>query len=460
MTLIQSISGIRGTIGGAPGKNLTPVDTVKFAAAYATWLRREHPGRRLKVVVGRDGRISGAMVSELVAGTLQGCGIDVIALGLATTPTVEMAVTGKGADGGIILTASHNPGEWNALKLLDSAGEFLSAAAGGEILRRAAVEDFDFVGVDGLGTVVEQTSYDQEHIAAVLALPAVDAAAIRKAKFTVVVDGINSVGGVVIPRLLEELGVKAIVLNGVPDGRFAHDPEPLAKNLTEISKLVVAQKADLGIVVDPDVDRLAFISQDGTMFGEEYTLVAVADYLLGRTPGPVVSNLSSSRALRDVARAHGCDYYASAVGEVNVVAKMKETRAVIGGEGNGGVIYPALHYGRDALAGIALFLTLLAESGKTMTALRAGYPEYHMSKNKIALAPGTDVDALLDAVKATYAAEEVDDTDGVKIDFADGWVHLRRSNTEPIVRVYSEGRTPRQADEFAREVMDEIEKRR
>jgi phosphomannomutase len=457
MTLIKSISGIRGTIGGKPGENLTPLDTVKFTAAYATRLRRANPGRRLKVVVGRDGRISGGMVSELVSATLQGCGIDVIALGLATTPTTEMAVSGKGADGGIILTASHNPGQWNALKLLDGAGEFLSGAEGEKILELAEADDYDFVGVDELGRIVENTSYDDEHIRAALNLPSVDREAIRAAGLRVVLDGINSVGGVVIPKLLAALGVQVIELNCTPDGRFAHDPEPLAKNLTDISRLVVEKKAHLGIVVDPDVDRLAFISEDGTMFGEEYTLVAVADYVLSRTPGPVVSNLSSSRALRDTARARGCDYYASAVGEVNVVAKMKEVGAVIGGEGNGGVIYPELHYGRDALVGIVLFLTLLAESGKTMTELRAGYPEYHMSKNKISLAPETDVDALLEAVQATYASEEVNDTDGVKIDFADGWVHLRRSNTEPIVRVYSEGRTPQAAEALARRVMNEVE---
>jgi len=456
MTLIKSISGIRGTIGGPTGDNLTPIDTVKFTAAYATWLRRAYPGRRLRVVVGRDGRSSGAMMSELVAGALQGCGIEVIYVGMATTPTVEMAVAARGADGGIILTASHNPGQWNALKLLNSAGEFISGADGERILALAEADDYDFVGVDELGKLLEKTSFDDEHIAAVLALPLVDRRAIKKAKLTVVLDGINSVGGVVMPKLLKQLGVQVIELNCTPDGRFAHDPEPLAKNLTDISRSVVENGADLGIVVDPDVDRLAFISEDGTMFGEEYTLVAVADYVLAHTPGPTVSNLSSSRALREVTRARGCDYAAAAVGEVNVVAKMKATGAVIGGEGNGGVIYPELHYGRDALVGTALFLTLLAQSGLKMTQLRATYPEFHMSKNKITLSPGTDTDALLAAVKTKYAAEEVDDTDGVKIDFAEGWVHLRRSNTEPIVRVYSEGRTPEQAEALAAGVIDEV----
>ena len=458
MTLIKSISGIRGTIGGTPGENLTPVDVVKFTAAYGTWLKRENPGQRIGVVVGRDGRMSGGMVSELVVGTLLGCGIDVAFLGLATTPTVEMAVIGKQAEGGIILTASHNPKEWNALKLLNGAGEFISGAEGEKILQLAEADDFDFAGVDDLGKLMEKASYDDEHIKAVFHLPLVDYKAIKKAKLTVVVDGINSVGGVVIPKMLKLLGVKVIELNCKPDGRFAHDPEPLAKNLTGISEAVVKNKAKMGIVVDPDVDRLAFISEDGTMFGEEYTLVAVADYILNHTPGPVVSNLSSSRALRDVSKAHGCEYFASAVGEVNVVAKMKEVGAVIGGEGNGGVIYPELHYGRDALVGIALFLTLFVKSGKTMSQLRAGYPEYHMSKNKIALAPEMDVDAILVAVKESYASEKVNDVDGVKIDFADGWVHLRKSNTEPIIRVYSEGRTPEEAEKLAGQVMETIAK--
>ena len=443
MTLIKSISGIRGTIGGPVSENLTPVDVVKFAAAYAGWLKTDRPARRLSVVVGRDARISGEMVAGLVMGALQGCGVDVVDIGLATTPTTEMAVAGFGADGGIIVTASHNPGNWNALKLLNHKGEFLSDADGKEILRLAETEAFDFVAAGDLGRIRERVSYDSEHIRRVLALPLVDVEAVRRAGFRVVVDAVNSVGGVVIPMLLREMGVEVIGLNCEPDGRFAHDPEPLAKNLTEISALVPAERADLGIVVDPDVDRLALINEDGTMFGEEYTLVAVADYVLSHTPGATVSNLSSSRALRDVTRAHGCEYHASAVGEVHVVAKMKEVGAVIGGEGNGGVIYPELHHGRDALVGVALFLTLLARSGRKMTGLRATYPSYFMAKDKIELEPAaTDVvDAMLVRAKSLYASEEIDDTDGVKIDFAEAWVHLRRSNTEPTIRIYSEAAT-------------------
>ena len=443
MTLIKSISGIRGTIGGPVSENLTPVDVVKFAAAYAGWLKTDRPARQLSVVVGRDARISGEMVAGLVMGALQGCGVDVVDIGLATTPTTEMAVAGFGADGGIIVTASHNPGNWNALKLLNHKGEFLSDADGKEILRLAETEAFDFVAAGDLGRIRERVSYDSEHIRRVLALPLVDVEAVRRAGFRVVVDAVNSVGGVVIPMLLREMGVEVIGLNCEPDGRFAHDPEPLAKNLTEISALVPAERADLGIVVDPDVDRLALINEDGTMFGEEYTLVAVADYVLSHTRGATVSNLSSSRALRDVTRAHGCEYHASAVGEVHVVAKMKEVGAVIGGEGNGGVIYPELHHGRDALVGVALFLTLLARSGRKMTGLRATYPSYFMAKDKIELEPGaTDVvDAMLVRAKSLYASEEIDDTDGVKIDFAEAWVHLRRSNTEPTIRIYSEAAT-------------------
>lgn len=456
MTLIKSISGIRGTIGGRVSENLTPLDVVKFSAAYAGWLRQANNGERLKVVVGRDARISGEMVGSLIISTLLGCGIDVIDIGLASTPTTEVAVTGYKADGGIIVTASHNPKQWNALKLLNGRGEFLSDADGKKILELAEAEDFDFAPVDELGVVLERSNYDDEHIRAVLELPLVDVKAIKAAGLRAVVDGVNSVGGVVIPQLLSALGVETVRLNCVPDGQFAHNPEPLAENLTEISEEVVKSGADLGIVVDPDVDRLALINEDGTMFGEEYTLVAVADYVLSQTPGPTVSNLSSSRALRDVTRKHGCDYAAAAVGEVNVVAKMKETGAVIGGEGNGGVIYPASHYGRDALVGVALFLTLLAKSGKKMTELRAGYPAYHMSKNKIELSAGMDVDGILRAVKQKYASEEVNDIDGVKIDFADGWVHLRGSNTEPIIRVYSEGRTPEEAGRLAQQVMEAI----
>lgn len=456
MTLIKSISGIRGTIGGRVSENLTPLDVVKFSAAYAGWLRQANNGERLKVVVGRDARISGEMVGSLIISTLLGCGIDVIDIGLASTPTTEVAVTGYKADGGIIVTASHNPKQWNALKLLNGRGEFLSDADGKKILELAEAEEFDFAPVDELGVVLERSNYDDEHIRAVLELPLVDVKAIKAAGLRAVVDGVNSVGGVVIPQLLSALGVETVRLNCIPDGQFAHNPEPLAENLTEISEEVVKSGADLGIVVDPDVDRLALINEDGTMFGEEYTLVAVADYVLSQTPGPTVSNLSSSRALRDVTRKYGCEYAAAAVGEVNVVAKMKEIGAVIGGEGNGGVIYPASHYGRDALVGVALFLTLLAKSGKKMTELRAGYPAYHMSKNKIELSVGMDVDGILRAVKQKYASEEVNDIDGVKIDFADGWVHLRRSNTEPIIRVYSEGRTPEEAGRLAQQVMEAI----
>ncbi|MDR0954351.1 MAG: phosphoglucosamine mutase [Rikenellaceae bacterium] len=458
MTLIKSISGIRGTIGGGVSENLTPIDIVKFAAAYADWLRGAVPTGRLKVVVGRDARPSGEMVAGLIVSTLLGCGVDVVDIGLASTPTTELAVTGYGAQGGIIVTASHNPKQWNALKLLNARGEFLNDTEGKKILALAEAEAFDFAPVDDLGAVVERTNYDEEHIRAVLELPFVDAEAIRQAKFKVVVDAVNSVGGVVIPQLLAALGVETVCLNCIPDGQFAHNPEPLAENLTEIAARVVQEKTDLGIVVDPDVDRLALINEDGTMFGEEYTLVAVADYVLSQQSGATVSNLSSTRALRDIARTHGVAYAASAVGEVNVVAKMKETGAVIGGEGNGGVIYPASHYGRDALVGVALFLTLLAKSGKTMTALRAGYPPYFMSKNKVQLTPGMDVDGILSAVKQRYAAEEVTDIDGVKIDFADGWVHLRKSNTEPIIRLYSEGTTPAEADRLAQEVMGEIKR--
>ena len=454
MTLIKSISGIRGTIGGVTGDNLTPVDVVKFTSAYASFIRGGAGGGRIRIVVGRDARLSGAMVHSLVVGTLEGCGADVIDAGMCTTPGVEMAVTHYGADGGIILTASHNPRQWNALKLLDSRGEFLNAAAGAEILRMAEAEEFDYPGVDDLGRVVESVAFTARHIADVLSLPLVDVEAVRARRFRVVVDAVNSVGGVAIPALLAELGCEVICMNCEPTGEFAHNPEPLPENLTEIAAAVVRAKADLGVVVDPDVDRLALVSEDGTMFGEEYTLVAVADYVLSKTPGNTVSNLSSSRALRDVTERHGGRYEAAAVGEVNVVAKMKETGAVIGGEGNGGIIYPALHYGRDALVGVALLLTHLAHKGLSMTALRATYPDYHISKNKIELTPATDVDAILVAVKKTYTGaegvEKVTDIDGVKIDFADcRWVHLRRSNTEPIIRIYCEASDRAQADELA-----------
>lgn len=457
MTLIKSISGIRGTIGGTPGDNLTPIDLVKFTSAYARWVRESAPeGKRLQVVLGRDARISGEMAASIVGGTLCACGIDVIDIGLATTPTVEMAVTGKGADGGIILTASHNPKQWNALKLLNARGEFLNDAEGKRVLAYAEGGEETYPEVDALGHVTERGSYDREHIQAVLNLPLVDAGAIRRAGLRVVVDAVNSVGGVVIPALLRELGVEVIELNCTPDGHFAHNPEPLPEHLTEISARVAAEKADLGIVVDPDVDRLALICEDGSMFGEEYTLVAVADYVLGHTPGATVSNLSSSRALRDVTEKHGCRYYAAAVGEVNVVAKMKEVGAVIGGEGNGGVIYPELHYGRDALVGVALFLTQLVGSGLSASQLRASYPAYYISKNKIQLTPQIDVDAVLVRMKERYAHEQVNDIDGVKIDFPTQWVHLRKSNTEPIIRIYSESRDKASADALAEKIIGEI----
>ncbi len=456
MTLIKSISGIRGTIGGKPGEGLSPLDAVKFTAAYAQFLKDRTPGRRLTVVVGRDARISGEMVASLVEGTLMGCGIDVIALGLATTPTVEVAVADKKADGGIILTASHNPKQWNALKLLNERGEFLNDKEGKTILAIAEADSYVFPEVDNLGKIIERTSYDQQHIDAVLALPLVDVAAVRAAKFKVVVDAVNSVGGTIIPQLLKQMGVEVVELNCVPDGQFAHNPEPLPENLTEISAAVVREKANLGVVVDPDVDRLALVNEDGTMFGEEYTLVAVADYVLSKTPGNTVSNLSSSRALKDVTVARGGSYSAAAVGEVNVVARMKEANAVIGGEGNGGVIYPALHYGRDALVGVALFLTLLAKSGKKATELRATYPPYFISKNKIELTPSIDVDDVLRKMKEKYASEQVNDIDGVKIDFPAEWVHLRKSNTEPIIRIYSESATMQQADALAQKIIADI----
>ena len=457
MTLIKSISGIRGTIGGKPGDNLTPIDLVKFTSAYARYIREHAPaGKPLRIVLGRDARLSGEMAASIVSGTLCACGIDVIDIGLATTPTVEMAVTGKQADGGIILTASHNPKQWNALKLLNERGEFLNDAEGKQVLAYAEAGDELYPEVDGLGHVIERGSYDHEHIQAVLNLPLVDAEVIRKAGLRVVVDAVNSVGGVVIPALLRELGVEVIELNCTPNGHFAHNPEPLPEHLTEISSRVAAEKADLGIVVDPDVDRLALICENGRMFGEEYTLVAVADYVLNHTPGTTVSNLSSSRALRDVTERHGCRYYAAAVGEVNVVAKMKEVGAVIGGEGNGGVIYPELHYGRDALVGVALFLTHLVRSGLSTSALRATYPAYYISKNKIQLTPEINVDSVLTRMKERYAHEQVNDIDGVKIDFPTQWVHLRKSNTEPIIRIYSESQDKASADALAEKIMEEI----
>lgn len=458
MTLIKSISGIRGTIGGVSGDNLTPVDIVKFATAYVRFLAERQPAAagRLKIVVGRDARLSGAMVNELIEGTLLGCGADVVNVGLCTTPGTELAVTAHKADGGIIITASHNPRQWNALKLLNADGEFLSDAEGKRVLALAEEEGFAYPDVDGLGHVLSRESFNAEHIRMVLSLPLVDVGAVRKRRFRVVVDAVNSVGGVVIPELLRELGCDVVELNCEPTGEFAHNPEPLPENLTEISKAIVREKADLGVVVDPDVDRLAFVSEDGSMFVEEYTLVAVADYVLSCRKGDTVSNLSSSRALRDVTERHGGHYHASAVGEVNVVAKMKEVGAVIGGEGNGGVIYPELHYGRDALVGVALFLTYLARTGLTMTALRATYPAYFASKNKIALTPAIDVDKVLRDMKARYAGEKVNDIDGVKIDFPECWVHLRKSNTEPIIRVYTEAKSMAEADALAQRFIAEI----
>ena len=426
MTLIKSISGIRGTIGGPAGENLTPPDVVKFTTAYVRLIARRNPGKKLTIVVGRDARISGEMVSNLVEGTLLACGADVVNVGLCTTPGTEMAVIGKKADGGIIITASHNPRQWNALKLLNADGEFLSDAEGKQVLVMAEEEDYEYPTVDGIGRVLSREPFNERHITQVLALPLVDAQAIRARRYKVVVDAVNSVGGIVMPELLRRLGCEVVELNCDPTGEFAHNPEPLPENLTEIAGVIRREKADLGIVVDPDVDRLALVSEDGSMFVEEYTLVAVADYILTKHPGGnTVSNLSSSRALRDVTERHGGKYYASAVGEVNVVARMKEVGAVIGGEGNGGVIYPGLHYGRDALVGTALFLTWLAQTGMTMTQLRATYPAYYASKNKIELTPAIDVDKVLREIKERYADENVNDTDGVKIDFPENWVHLR-----------------------------------
>ena len=458
MTLIKSISGIRGTIGGTPGDALTPIDLVKFTASYSQWLKETvaADGRRLRVVVGRDARLSGQMVSDIVEGTLMASGVDVIAIGLATTPTTEMAVTGHGADGGIILTASHNPKQWNALKLLNAKGEFLNAAEGQRVLEIADTEAYTFPEIDGIGSVIVRESYDKQHIDAVLALPLVDVEAVRQAKFKVVVDAVNSVGGIVMPALLKAMGVEVVELNCTPDGKFAHNPEPIPEHLTEISALVPASGADLGVVVDPDVDRLALINEDGTMFGEEYTLVAVADYVLSKTPGNTVSNLRSSRALADVPARYGGSYAAAAVGEVNVVAKMRETDAVIGGEGNGGVIYPALHSGRDALVGVALLLTYLAKTGKKLSELKATYPAYYISKNRIDLVSGTDVDGILARMKAKYASEKVNDIDGVKIDFPTEWVHLRKSNTEPIIRIYAESRDKASAEALANRIIADI----
>ena len=457
MTLIKSISGIRGTIGGAVDNGLTPIDAVKFAAAYGTWLQQQYPGQRLKVVIGRDARISGPMIASLVQQTLVGLGIDIIDLGLSTTPTVEIAVPMEAAQGGIILTASHNPKQWNALKLLNAKGEFISGVEGEALMQIAADEAFDFAEVDDLGTITPDASYLEKHIDAILKLPLVDAKAIAAAQFKVVVDAVNSTGGTFVPALLRALGVQEITeLYCEPTGHFPHNPEPLPEHLTELSSVVKAKGAHLGITVDPDVDRLALVCEDGSMFGEEYTLVAVADYVLTHTPGPTVSNLSSTRALRDITEARNLRYEAAAVGEVNVVVKMKEIGAVIGGEGNGGIIYPELHYGRDSLVGIALFLSHLAHKNTSMTALRASYPNYVISKNKIDLAPTTNVDDILVQMAKNYAANEVDTTDGVKIYIDKEWVHLRKSNTEPIIRIYAESASEEKATSLALRIIEEI----
>ena len=456
MTLIKSISGIRGTIGGRPGDNLTPIDAVKFAAAYGVWLKEYSKKEKLTVVIGRDARLSGEMIQNLVVSTLVGLGIDVIDLDLSTTPTVEIAVPMEKADGGIILTASHNPKQWNALKLLNEKGEFLDAAQGAKILDIAEKEAFNFSEVDDLGTVNRNDSYIDIHIDEVLDLSLVDADVIRAAKFKVVVDGVNSTGGIAIPKLLKELGVEVVELYCDPTGHFPHNPEPLKEHLGDICELVVKEKADFGIVVDPDVDRLAFITNEGEMFGEEYTLVACADYVLGKTKGNTVSNLSSSRALRDISEKHGGTYEAAAVGEVNVVTKMKANKAIIGGEGNGGIIYPESHYGRDSLVGTALFLMLMAERGGTVSELRASYPSYFMSKKKIELTPGLDVDGILVAMAEKYKNEDISTIDGVKIDFPENWVHLRKSNTEPIIRIYTEAKSQTEADGLADRIIGEI----
>ncbi|MDA8728513.1 phosphoglucosamine mutase [Flavicella sp.] len=461
MSLIKSISGIRGTIGGTMGDNLTPLDAVKFASAYGTWLLKRNTSlpsdSPIKVVLGRDARISGKMISSLVANTLVGLGIDVLDLGLSTTPTVEIAVPMESAHGGIIITASHNPKQWNALKLLNERGEFLNAADGQEILTLVENGDFDFAAVDDLGAYSKDVSYIEKHVAAVLQLDLVDVAAIKKAKFKVVLDAVNSTGGIFIPALLDALGVTCVKLYCEPNGQFPHNPEPLKEHLGEISKQVVLEKAHLGIVVDPDVDRLALVCEDGAMFGEEYTLVACADYVLGAlNGGNTVSNLSSSRALRDVTEKHGGSYTASAVGEVNVVVAMKETQAVIGGEGNGGIIYPESHYGRDSLVGVALFLSHLAKSGMSCKELRASYPSYFMSKNKIELTPALDVDAILREIADHYKKEQVSTIDGVKIDFPSEWVHLRKSNTEPIIRIYTESTSQEKADDLAHTLLTKI----
>jgi len=455
MALIKSISGIRGTIGGKPGESFSPPDVVKFTAAYGMWLKRRHKRDDLRVIVGRDGRKSGSMVNSLVVTSLRSLGINVTDLGMAATPTVEVAVTGTGSDGGIIITASHNPAEWNALKLLTGEGEFLTALEGNEVLDIAYREDFEFNSADMLGSLDHDDSWGRKHIDMILGLKLVDREAVRAAGFAVAIDCINSVGGLIVPQLLDSLGVKKIFgLNTIPDGNFAHNPEPLPANLKDISAMVVKEKADLGFVVDPDVDRLAIICEDGSMFGEEYTLVAVSDYILGSTPGSTVSNLSSTRALRDVSEMHGCKHYSAAVGEVNVVAEMKERNAVIGGEGNGGIIYPELHYGRDALAGIALFLSHLAKSRLKCSVLRKKYPEYFMAKKKLILDTSKDFNDLLAAIKSNFSGHTFDESDGLWIGTNDGWVQVRKSNTEPLMRIYAEDRTISGADRLADRVIE------
>jgi phosphomannomutase len=459
MTLIKSISGIRGTIGGKPGESLNPVDIVKFSAAFGTWLKKRDE-ENSKIIIGRDARKSGQMVSDLVIMTLRSQGFNVTDLGLAATPTVELAVAGTGAGGGIIVTASHNTAEWNALKLLNEKGEFLSAVDGEEVLALASSEKFDFVDSKSEGSLLPDNSWNRKHIDKILNLDLVDVKAIKKARLTIAVDYINSVGGIIIPQLLTLLGVKKLIgINTDPDGNFAHNPEPVPENLREISGFVVSAKADLGFVVDPDVDRLAVICEDGTMFGEEYTLVAVSDYILSRTPGSTVSNLSSTRALKDVTEKYGCRYFSSAVGEVNVVEEMKKRNAVIGGEGNGGVIYPSLHYGRDALAGIALFLTHLAKSKMKCSELRRRYPDYIITKKKLALQQGTDFKIILDAVKKEFSDFEIDERDGIRINYRGGWVQIRKSNTEPIMRIYAEGKTLKDSENLAEKVMSIVKKR-
>jgi phosphomannomutase len=455
MTLIKSISGIRGTIGGCVGDALTPLDIVRFTASYATFIRKQSSSSNT-IIIGRDARISGEMVSNIVSGTLIGCGFDVLDVGLSTTPTIEVAVQIEQSAGGIIITASHNPKKWNALKLLNNKGEFLSGKDGEEVLALAENDAFTFSEVDDLGKYNFDDSFNDKHIEEVLNLNLVDVDLVQSAEFKVVVDAVNSTGGFMIPRLLEKMGVECVKLYCEPNGKFPHNPEPLPKNLTEISKLVVEEKADFGIVVDPDVDRLAIVCEDGSMFGEEYTLVAVADYVLSKTPGNTVSNLSSTRALRDVTDNHNGFYEASAVGEVNVVDKMKATNAIIGGEGNGGVIYPEIHYGRDALVGVALFLTQLAERKISAKILRDSYPNYFISKNKIQLTPEIDVDAILATLEEKYKNEKITTIDGLKIDFQEGWVHLRKSNTEPIIRIYAESEGEEKANKFANDMINEI----